>query len=1672
MKPRHSSESTFQAKNILIMTEVIYGFGDFFAAKKVINQLQQTYPDWEIQWLVRSPKSRKDVPGRIEEAKKSFTSNVTVILGEIKQKINIEPYRDCSLILLFPTVHHISLYDAQQLNSLKAKKIQIHEYDAITLLHHLIDLTEINTGFDGMGLFLDDLQQFDLSYASDTIIAPVRLNPAHEMFFSYLNQETEAVVNEVSFNNFAHVAINIAAPEKSVDIITNSPLSTLDSDFNTVVWDHGFTEIIYIKKDKDNKLIENVTHSPRPDNGGKQLRIINPFPISQQHMQILMANAHPFLQTTGDQSLSEVMSVASLGKGAFPFYQIMHWKSGLHANWLQTTKAILGNGSPYVKLLGMTGQGNKVDTLEITEFWNKNHAKILTDSIQLFDVLYHEKKLSDNLNAYLSLLFYIIDKLPDQYFTNYAALLAQLVVKLKDDDAILRIINFMNCIPDEDQQCATINALTEFLKMNPTKLTEASIKTIAIQLLQAAINDKIYIAASARKILTLLPSQVRDNWVENVIPELCEVSSSFHTLIIRELEKCEDLEALQKHPNWLSNQVNNVKIYEDVKFKSRKSPNNILLAVNVWTDGVGDLAKFIGTYHHLKKSFPDTRITSLVRCEDANKHLVLAMLRENGVAMNHTSVWVVSAIERFQMQAGLMSERKIELSLMNSNFHSWTDFSLIISVATPFPEINRVIRRSSRANTPYIEIGEVNLCSYQNYMPQANKDQHHHLYSMGLNEQSVGLEISSMPEMKVEEILAKMNQELAKKIVGGELTKDKVNEFMSHAFFMPAYLKKDKGILSLHFALELMTHHFIDKRTAVLWVHTLPFDVNDAQFLRELRDRNIASIIVYNEKGQRLETRVEGISGERQLRILCGRVESQDFDLMYKLASLTGGFAACVGQNSFEKIISFDLVPAFYAPPWQLAIIVQCQGLLSKLFPLDSTEYHCLNDYLSLLLNISNSTREIEAILNTQEFGPHKKYLKALPPQEFQQEFIRISEEINEKTVEYFPHAFDVHPLLMLQQFFNMHDVSLLQSAWRQVCAYIKTHKNLNHWLVTEVEKYLAPVTPEMAQENTMLDDDAAKMLVSYQHCPVSADSMPALHDYLRAVLNEVWPEHEKIRLNIELTNSDIDLVQIVTGMSVPMVAVSINALLQLTQSELRFAMRLTQEIFKRYPVENSALDDRKIGREELAANIAGDLESGIAYFRKHVALLKIKLNEIYQHEGQTQYWYDVEHQADFAREMIKALELTLAKRHQHELAVKTLSTYAENLPEPVLQEAWLVKQQWQAEAKSTESRKPSEVLTELLAMVTELRVKHSSEYTTPAYKTRIFMDKLSDLHIDSSDNESRQMLLLIADAVFEHRCASMTDIYRIISDKLNSSILPLGPFKILKEYIDKFISADSQVTFLEYAKKIEDFLQNPLYKKLFENTHRPVHGPDMTASNAGKIDEAVYSSIGAYIEWDEGITLPSHGSRYHQIMAWCSQPGSEAIAAVLFRLGMVDNKTVWDHLPHKFIVSVFRLDGIVLLGKIPDAYAECDGYFNARPTLKTDLFYLYLNHRYGGKSVIEPKTISRQAIEFFIRDNMEILALADQFPKPASMLMSMFEKMLATSLTEGQELIREFYLDSNYPYGLTALCKLHKKLSCKEKVFEGKYDYHLQQSLDENNTDKMPYLQFLVKTCTGLPIY
>jgi len=1665
-------------KTILLLTEVTYGFGDFIAAKKLIEHLSAICPDLRIHWQCRTFKARMaDIGGKLDALRQQVSEQIRISMMDVNDVPDVDHPVD--LVLFYPTIALLPARHFQQLKLLGTPMLHLNTYDRIEALSSLrfkAEMNTVNTGFNGLGLYLDDWSQTDIPPV-ETILPPqFALNPEHERFFSYSAQDTRDAVNPADFKHFVEIALEIASPDKHVDVIANSSRNRLGEHFNQYAWDHGFSEIHCLTLDKNGQLQTLIKQSPGRYSGNRTLRIINPFPLTQQQMLALMAHAHPFQQATGDQSLSEMISLISRGKVIVPFYQTLSWNIVQETNWRNLAEAYLGADSPYVKLLQAVSSGKTLNIESFAQVWRDKQDSLLQDAHKLHQFLFQEHNIYHHAAPFLDGLFALHQQIHPALQENSLRLLIQLLIKLKDPAAAMSMLERLNETDDLEQSNSNMTALIEFLTLNPVAIAPEGLHTLMSQCQNSPPKEKIFIAKTARNILIQLPLPTRADWALRLMPALQGVPSNRHHELLTGIQAISDKNELLRHPDWFTRKIEEFQLRKPDKKKTKP----ILLAVNVYNDGLGDLIKCLEVYPQIRNNCPNASVMILIRCFDEQRPRLIALLRERDIPLRHVYIWSQSRIERMNPETSISANLSVA-----TNFNLDRDYSLIISVATPFPGIQSEFRDYSYTPTPYVEIAEVNSSSY--FMDPRlliPRDADHHIVAAGLSKDTIGLQISDLQSDSPVQVFAQLSPELASKLLNAEPNAANIAHFIQQVLFMPAYLKYDEGVFSLHYLLALMNTHFADRDTAVLWINQLPFDLKCPTFIEKLKRQGIARmIIVHTENGTR-QTYSSGADGNKTLRLVCGPIGSRDFDHLYNLARFTGGFAGCVGQNSFEKALSCNLVPAFFAPPFLTPLIHQCQSLIAGIFAFDSPEYRVMSDYLQLLETVAWSTRLNSTLLKCPDLAPERERLASLPPQVQQDELLQIARDLNLPELDsLLLSASPIHPIVQVQIFFEQHDLAVLISAWQQCANHIRRHKNLNHWLSNFLQDNFAPGFADKPEEGRF--SQAGQLLAcldAHHQRHLDAEQYPMIAGSLNALLDIAWPTHRQQTVHIILTSDPANYLDLIPGLERLTLTISLSVFDQLSPDELRFALRMYAKIVESHLVESFGFSlENHISPEELLTTLTEDLAAGISYCRKQIKAYQSVMAQVLQADGQSDYYDLLKIKYDFHTLLIKNIELQLARRHRYEVATREYDfaplfkslevsfragVTSSSIPDPwraCLHERTAIQSDWQAaDRRLTETSSPQAVLQKLIDTLPSLRIRNVVEYQYPSLTTQQLLRGLASLPLDARDPLIQTLLHRSIDLAFEHRFAGFSNLYRWVSSQLAPACAPiaLGPFKALQNSIQAFLSARDHTAALTEAGNIERFLKAEQTRYLFMN-HSTVFSLRTVYENR-ETDALLFSNIGAFIRWLEPEALPP----MDVCIDWCQKDDSGTIAQTLFRLGLIDESPLWHYLPTQFIFDVVRGQE-TLLGDIPVTWRHRpEG--RIRPVPEFGLQDAHLVYQYRRIPITIPPLVSRASIERFIEDHQMQLRHPDINPYAARMLMHLLTTYLQDSPEPGQALLRQFYLDRRYSFGLYQLVQKRPndytalKVDCdvtpKGYVLKG--------------VDRVPYLQFLLsQRPTWLPL-
>lgn len=135
----------------------------------------------------------------------------------------------------------------------------------------------------------------------------------HELFIGYLKKGSYYQTGFIYT-----IAAHLKSSQKSIDILIPSvPIDLLNLEFLKA---QGIGKITSVKIGKGSEVEEVFVGET-----GKELRLIDPFPLEQTDLHTLFVHTHPLVGCAGDQSFTEVSSFDKL-----PFFENHYWKSAFY----------------------------------------------------------------------------------------------------------------------------------------------------------------------------------------------------------------------------------------------------------------------------------------------------------------------------------------------------------------------------------------------------------------------------------------------------------------------------------------------------------------------------------------------------------------------------------------------------------------------------------------------------------------------------------------------------------------------------------------------------------------------------------------------------------------------------------------------------------------------------------------------------------------------------------------------------------------------------------------------------------------------------------------------------------------------------------------------------------------------------------------------------------------------------------------------------------------------------------------------------------------------------------------------------------------------------------------------------------------------------------------------
>ncbi|QLZ70781.1 hypothetical protein FOLKNPGA_03600 [Legionella sp. PC1000] len=345
---------------------------------------------------------------------------------------------DADLIILYPTPHFLNLTTATLITDIMARSkksgvISLVEYD-YDILHQHNSKGFVNTvagslyvstgiGEQCLGIYINEQSPskenlFQRLHETDRAKLPRDLNQNEGLYFGYFNKigGSKTGANPARFIAFAahnspeKKQVDVVIPllpggsdvhvENKIDALLEKKFMDDIKDFNKVVisYSHaGATRYFVYQKNEDQlvaKEIDEGEYETQKNDADKVIRVINPFPLHPQSMHALMETSKAVNLVTGDQSLSEALSLAKI-----PFYQAMSWKKKLYDSLTS-----FAQNYPILHEWLTKNANQSISPKELADFYSENQSKMQEEIQSLRSELIQKKNLAINIVDYINSL--------------------------------------------------------------------------------------------------------------------------------------------------------------------------------------------------------------------------------------------------------------------------------------------------------------------------------------------------------------------------------------------------------------------------------------------------------------------------------------------------------------------------------------------------------------------------------------------------------------------------------------------------------------------------------------------------------------------------------------------------------------------------------------------------------------------------------------------------------------------------------------------------------------------------------------------------------------------------------------------------------------------------------------------------------------------------------------------------------------------------------------------------------------------------------------------------------------------------------------------------------------------------------------------------------------------
>lgn len=289
-------------KKVVVTGEVSTdGWGDYFQMWLTANNLAKTMP--EISVLISARLSNHQLPPEAPKAPQNVENLIFIDSDDSKKREVENKLKEADLLINIPH-GYVS-------NPWKKPVLRVEEYGFNPGTEYALGLSVASSKIVGIPLTTVSSAE-SIHELSHTSLRDHLLEKNRPFYVGYLKEEQASnerhragfVLAAAAIQNTFSSDIDIVCPFKDINALDINSLQKLN-----------IGRVVLLERERDGTLkeIQDITVAPT----GREIRILNPFPLSNEDWMVLLKFCEPLVGCTGDMSFSEVISNKKI-----PFYQI------------------------------------------------------------------------------------------------------------------------------------------------------------------------------------------------------------------------------------------------------------------------------------------------------------------------------------------------------------------------------------------------------------------------------------------------------------------------------------------------------------------------------------------------------------------------------------------------------------------------------------------------------------------------------------------------------------------------------------------------------------------------------------------------------------------------------------------------------------------------------------------------------------------------------------------------------------------------------------------------------------------------------------------------------------------------------------------------------------------------------------------------------------------------------------------------------------------------------------------------------------------------------------------------------------------------------------------------------------------------------------------------------